>query len=714
MKQVVQDFRSGTVRLEDVAPPASRERFVRVRTVASVVSPGTERAILSLARKSLVGKARARPDLVQRVVRKLRRDGLLAAMRTVSDRLDAPVPLGYSAAGVVLDAPGCGGRFVAGDRVAIAGAGFANHAEENVVPRNLAARVPEGVTLEDAAFGTLGAIALNAHRASGIALGDRVAILGVGLLGTLALRIARAAGARVLAIDTDPARLAVAAADGAEVVARPADAAASARAWAGRGGVDAVVIAAASKDDAPVSLAGDLVRRAGTVVALGDVPLSLPRRLYYAKEAVLRVATSYGPGRYDPAYEEGGRDYPAAYVRWTAGRNLEAFLALLASRSVRVDDLSDPVPFEDAVAAYERLLVGAPRAMRFVYTQPAADARPAAPSRPPPSSAAASPRAGGVRAALLGAGAFGRGVLWPAFAAAGLEPLRLVTATGPSAAETARKLRFARHGTSVDEALADPEVDVVVIATPHDTHADLAARALEAGKHVFVEKPLAVDDAGLDRVVTALRGARGILTVGFNRRFSPAAQRGAAFLAGAAGPTVITYRVNAGPAPDAGWLSDVVRSGGRLVGEACHMIDLATFLSGERPVRVAAAGTRSLAAGGAEDDVSVTLSMSGGSLATIVYHATGDPASPKERVEAVRGDRLLVIEDFRGILESREGKATRTRLAVDKGHAAGARAFADAVRAGGPPPIPYEDLVAVTRATFAARRSLESGRFEVV
>ena len=712
MRQVVQDFGSGSIRLEEVAPPAARARFVHVRTVASVVSPGTERAILALARKSLVGKARARPDLVERVVRKLRRDGLLAAVRTVKDRLGAPVPLGYSAAGVVLEAPGCLGRFVPGDLVAVAGAGWANHAEENVVPRNLVARVPAGVPLEDAAFGTLGAIALNAFRASGIGVGDRIAILGVGLLGTLALRIARAAGARVLAIDLDPARLSVASADGAEVVASPDDAAAAARGWAGRTGVDAVIIAAASKADAPVSLAGELVRRAGTVVALGDVPLSLPRRLYYAKEAVLRIATSYGPGRYDPSYEEGGRDYPAPYVRWTAGRNLEAFLSLLAAKSVRVDDLSDAVPFDDAIAAYERLFAhGSGRAIRFVYPSPASDGRPVARSAPPPSTLA---HAKGLGTALVGAGAFGRGVLWPQLALAGFEPRRVVTATGPSALETARKLGFAMAGTSIDDALADPDVAVIAVATPHDAHADLVARALTAGKHVFVEKPLAVDEAGLTLVLEALAAAKGLLTVGFNRRFSEAARRAHKALASATGPSVVTYRVNAGPGPEAGWLSDAARSGGRLVGEGCHMIDLACFLTGERPVRVAAAGTRSTREGTAEDDVSLVLSMSSGSLVTIVYHAIGDPSTPKERIEIARGDRLVTIEDFRAVVVSRDGKTVRTKLAAEKGHAAEARAFAAAVRAGGPPPIPYDDLVAVTRATFAARRALESGRFEAV
>jgi len=711
MRQVVQDFGTGEVRLVDVAAPAPRDRFVRVRTVASVVSPGTERAILSLARKSLVGKARARPDLVRRVVRKLRRDGLLAAVRTVRDRLDAPVALGYSASGVVLDAPGCGGRFVPGDAVACAGAGWANHADENVVPRNLVARVPQGVSLEDAAFGTLGAIALNAHRASGVSLGDRVAVLGVGLLGTLAVRIARAAGARVLAVDLDAERLARARSDGAEVAVAPSDAVAAARGFTGRAGVDAVVIAAATKDDAPVALAGELVRRAGTIVALGDVPLTLPRRAYYAKEATLRVATSYGPGRYDPRYEEAGRDYPAAYVRWTAGRNLEAFLALLAARSVRVDDLAEPVPLEEAVATYERLLAGgSARATRFVY--PGARAGEPAPRARPPSRRR--DRRDGLRTALIGAGAFGRGVLWPALRAAGFSPRRVVTATGPSAAETARRLGFQASGTSADEALDDDEVDVVVIATPHDSHADLASRALRAGKHVFVEKPLARDEEELATLESAVADSPAILTVGLNRRFSPCARRVLEFLAGATGPAVVTYRVNAGLAPDAGWLSDPDRSGGRLVGEACHMIDLACALTGERPVRVAAAGARSPEAAGAHDDVALTLALSGGSLVSLTYHAVGDAASSKERVEIARGDRSAVIDDFRGLVLSRDGKAVRTRLPADKGHAEEARAFARAIRSAGPPPIDPGDLFRVSRTTFAAVRSLESGRFEDV
>ena len=566
MRQVVQDFGTGDVRLEDVATPTLRDGFARVRAAASVVSVGTERAIVELARRSLLGKARARPDLVARVWKKLRRDGLSAAVRTVKDRLGAPMPLGYAAAGVVTEATPRATPFVVGDRVACAGAGFANHAEELAVPRNLLALVPAGVSLADAAFATLGAIALNAHRAAGLGVGDRVAVVGAGLLGTLTVRIARAAGVRVLAVDLDPERRARALRDGAEVVAAPEDAAAAGRAWTGRAGVDAVVIAAATADESPVSLAADLVRKAGVVVALGDVPLRLPRRLYYAKEATLRVATSYGPGRYDRGYEEGGRDYPLAYVRWTAGRNLEAFLRLLASGGVRVDDLAEDHPFDDAVAVYERLLSGPSpsRAPRFVHRDGPVDRAPTVPA--PTTAIVAAP--GAPRAALVGAGAFARGTLWPALLEAGLAPVVVTAATGASAADAARRLRFPRSSTDAIAALEAPDVDVVVVATPHDTHADLVARALRAGKHVFVEKPLAIDGTGLAAVVGALEGARGILTVGFNRRFSPAAARARAFLDAVAGPCVATYRVNAGPAPDVGWHGDARISGGRLVGEA--------------------------------------------------------------------------------------------------------------------------------------------------
>lgn len=712
MRQVVQDLRTGEIRLADVPPPAMRAGFVRVATAASVVSPGTERALVTLGRRSLLGKARARPDLVARVLKKMRRDGLVATVRTVRDRLAAPLPLGYSAAGTVLDASGSGGALVPGDRVACAGASFANHAEEIAVPRNLVARVPDGVSLEEAACGTLGAIALNAVRATGATLGERVGVVGTGVLGTLALRIARAAGLRALAVDTDPAALSRARASGAEVVASPDDAASAAKAWTNRQGLDSVIVAAASEDSAPLALAADLLRRAGTVVLLGDVPLSVPRRLAYAKEATVRVATSYGPGRYDRSYEEGGRDYPLAYVRWTAGRNLAAFLALLASRSVRVDDLLEPVEFGDALSAYERLLAGDTGGKAFLLRYPAPTPKPAAaPVRGPKPG---EKPAGSLRAALVGAGNFARGVLWPALAGAGLSPSVLVSASGPTAAEAAKRLGFARATTDADEACASGDLDVVVIATPHDSHARLSAAALAAGKHVFVEKPLAIDEKGLAAVEEALAGARGLLAVGFNRRWSPAALNVKAFLDPVPGPSLVVYRVNAGEVADGSWVGDARVSGGRIVGEACHMVDLAAFLCGERPVRIAAAAARGADDSAGRDDVVLTVQFSGGSVATIAYHAMGDPALPKERVEIVRGDRAAAIDDFRAVTLSRGGKTSRTKTPPDKGHAAEASAFVTAVKAGGPPPIPYEDLLAVTRATLRARTALGSGRFEDV
>jgi len=702
MKQILQNYRTGDIRVQDVPAPSEPEPAgVLVRTAASLVSAGTERMAMELGRKSLVGKARARPDLVAKVMQKLARDGAVATARTVFAKLGVPNPLGYSCSGTVLDADDA--PFSAGERVACAGMKAASHAEVNAVPRNLCVRVPAGVPDEDAAFVTVGAIALQGVRTAGVQLGERVAVIGLGLIGQIAFQLLRAAGCRVLGIDPEPGRLTLARELGCDAVSKPGPAAVEEmmRISSGRG-ADAVVICAATPDSGPVALAGELARDRARVVAVGAVGMDIPRRPFYDKDLSFHQSRSYGPGRYDPVYEERGVDYPIGFVRWTEQRNMEAFLESVASGATNVRRLiTHRFPIERAEEAYRLIsggtgepflgvvltYSGATAGERTVQVKPSSPAR----SRP------------GI--AFAGAGAFATGVLMPEFAHA--KDLRLVSVSsgrGVSARHAAERFSIAKATTEFASQLADPDVDAVVVATRHRLHAEQVAAALEAGKHVFVEKPLALDEAGLARVLAAREKSGKLLAVGFNRRFSPLARQLAERLAGRRGALQMQYRVNAGSLPDGSWLKDPAEGGGRIVGEACHMVDLCTFLAGTPPVRVYAER-----AGAGEDDVLLTLRFADGSTAGISYSACGDPSYPKERLEVLGDGAVAVLDDFRALEFSRGKRDRRSLVLQDKGHAAEVRAFAEALKTG-VAPIPYDMLAAVARATFAALESLATGQ----
>ncbi len=702
MKQVLQSYRTGEISITDIPAPGEAEPGgVLVRTGASLVSAGTERMAMDLGRKSLIGKARARPDLVAKVLQKVGRDGVIATARSVFAKLDVPNPLGYSCAGTVLDAHDA--PFAIGDRVACAGAKVANHAEFNAVPRNLCARVPEELTDEEAAFVTVGAIALHGVRLATLALGERVAVIGLGLIGQIAMQLCRAQGCTVLGVDLDPEKLKLARTLGCDSVAQP-DTATEAMLALSRGrGADAVIICAAADSNAPVELAGELARDRGRVVVVGAVGMNVPRRPYYDKELVFLQSRSYGPGRYDPQYEDKGVDYPIGYVRWTEQRNMESFLEAVASGRVDVKRLiSHRFPIERAEEAY-RLISGetGERFLGVVLTY-GGEAQADKTVSLTTSDSRQRERAG---LAFVGAGGFATGVLVPAFAR--ISSTRLVSigsGRGVTARHLAEKFHFSKATTDLAEQIKDPAVDAVVIATRHNLHAEQTALALEAGKHVFVEKPLALNEEQLARVLAAREKSGRLLMVGFNRRFSPLARELKSRFGARRGPLVMQYRVNAGVIPDGSWIKDLAIGGGRVIGEACHMIDLCGYLSDAVPVRVFAER-----AGASEDDVAITIRFSDGSVATITYASCGDPAYPKERLEVLGDGALAILEDFRS-LEFAHGKRARAAsMLQDKGHAAECQAFVDAVRRNGPPPISYESLAATTRATFGALTSLATG-----
>jgi predicted dehydrogenase/threonine dehydrogenase-like Zn-dependent dehydrogenase len=705
MRQVLQEVDSGATRVREVPAPVCGPREVLIANRASLISAGTERAVIDLARKSLLGKARERPDQVRRVLEKLRREGVLSTLRQVREKLASPLSLGYSAAGVVLEVGAEVDRFRPGDRVASNGP----HAEVVAVPQNLVARMPEGLGFPEACYASVGAIALQGVRLAGVGLGDRVAVIGLGIIGQLAVQLLRAAGCVVLGTDPDVARRDLAVGFGAE--AAPADGFVDlVLARTDGHGVDAVLLTASTPSDEPLALAARVARRKARLVAVGAVGLAVPRREFYPKELELVVSCSYGPGRYDPAYEERGTDYPYAYVRWTEQRNLEAVLEQAAAGRLDLARLtSHTFPIAEAERAYELIESDAP-SLGVVLTYPEGAAAPV--RRVALASGTRRPHRGKeIGVAVVGAGNFSSLVLLPEIARLpGVRRRALCSAGGVSALVRGERHGFEVAATSYEEVLADREVEAVVIATRHHQHAAQLLGALRAGKHVFVEKPLAIDFEELEEFVDGLHGLGReeggcpIWTVGFNRRFSRAARQVAEFFAGVEGPRTVVYRFAAGPVPADHWVRDPEVGGGRLVGEACHALDTVRFLVGSPIVRIHAE-----ASPGGDDRAAMTLRCADGSVAAVSYFAGGDPAFPKERIEVQGGGRTAVIDDFARLELARGGKVKTVRLPRDKGHAAELAAFFEAVRRGGEPPIPYGELLNVSRAALAARTSIAIG-----
>ncbi len=721
MRQLLQDLRTREVRVERVPPPTCLAGGVLVRNAASLISSGTERSTVRLGARSLAGKAFERPDLARQLFRRVKTNGVAEVLATVRARLDASVPLGYSSAGTVLEVGEGVTGFSAGDGVACAGVGHAGHAEVSWIPANLCAAIPTPVKFEEAAAVAVGAIALHGVRVGEAVLGERVAVIGLGLVGLLAVQILKAAGCAVWGVDPDPHRVALALELGADAARENCDW--ESGPWSGacrRGeGADVVILTAATRSNEPIELAGRLARDRGRVVVVGDVRVDVPRELYYRKELQVRYSRSYGPGRYDPRYEQGGADYPYAFVRWTEKRNMEAFLDLVAARKVTLAPLiTHRFPIEQAERAYELLSgeTGEPYVGILIeYPKPEPLAKrlsiPQARHLLRPVSAATrsfrSGPAGTVRAGFIGAGSFSRVKLLPALGKlAAVEFTGIANATGISAQRVARDFGFQWCATDAGEVIADAATDVVFICTRHRSHASLAAAALAKGKHVFVEKPLCLDEAELRRVSQAHAAAGRILTVGFNRRFSPFARECRRFFAHHTGPLSILYRVHAGRLPAGHWLHDP-EQGGRIVGEVCHFVDLAQFLAGSSVARVQAWSTGQR---GGDEDVHIQLELSGGSRAQILYLSSGDATVAKERIEVSGGGRTAVCDDFRKSRFYYQGHCHAQRLWLqDKGHRAEVRAFIEAVARGADSPVPFEDLVSATLATFRIRESRVGG-----
>jgi len=704
MKQVLQNLRSGETTVADVPAPGLGRHSVLIQTRASLISAGTERMLVEFGKASLIAKARSQPDKVKQVLDKIKTDGLMPTLEAVFRKLDEPLPLGYCNAGVVVEMGAGVTEFAPGDRVISNGP----HAELVAVGGNLCAKIPEGVTDEQAAFTVLCSIGLQGIRLLNPMFGEKVVVYGLGLIGVLCVQMLRANGCAVLGIDVNPDRLALAAAFGADTVdARSADPATAAAAWTDGKGVDGVLITAAAKTDEIVHNAAEMCRRRGRIVLVGVVGLNLRRPDFYEKELSFQVSCSYGPGRYDEAYEQGGQDYPRGFVRWTEGRNFEAVLDALASKTLNVDDLiTHHFPLDKAAEAYEAVSNDPSALGVLLQYADQVDREPSVTVTQLPSKGAGQARIG-----VIGAGVFATSTLLPALTRTPGQIAYVADLNAPAARHAANKFGAGQAVSDYRLILQDDTVDAVMIAVGHHLHARFTCEALAAGKHVLVEKPLALNVDELDQIVAAAaEHPDKQVMVGFNRRFSPHTVKIRQLLAGRSEPLCMNFVANAGILPPDHWLQDPIRAGGRVVGEACHYIDLLSYLA-DSPVQTVAA--RKVGRGFAitDDKMAIVLGFADGSIGTVNYYANGPKSYPKELLDVFTESRVLRMENFRrtdgyGFSGFKKFKTRRQ----DKGHAAEFAAFVDRVAQGGPPLIPMDRMVNISLASFAALESAKTGK----
>ncbi|HEY4611989.1 MAG TPA: bi-domain-containing oxidoreductase [Bacteroidota bacterium] len=731
MKQVTQQNKSGEIRIEEVPLPAVKAGHVLVRVRCSVISAGTERTSVQLRKLSLWQRARRQPELVAKVFEQVRQHGIVQTYRRVKGQLDAAAPLGYSAAGEVA-AVGNGVRELKpGDRVACAGAGYANHAEYVLVPKNLCAKIPRGVEFEQAAYATLGAIALQGVRQVNPTLGETVVVIGLGLIGQLTVQLLKANGCSVIGIDLDPWAVNIAKDAGADLalVRGTADIESVVRSFTKGVGADAVIIAATTHSNDPVQLAGALCREKARVVLLGSVGIEIPRESFYRKELDVRLSRSYGPGRYDPNYEERGEDYPAGYVRWTENRNMQEFLRLVGEKKVDVGSMTTHrFSVEKATAAYalisNRYAYKNEKYLGIVLEYGGEDAKTALKSLVVLPQEKRNPSVTALTVGFLGAGSFAQASLLPHVRRfSGVSMAGVCTGNGLNAKNVARSYGFRFATTEPNEILSNADIGTLFIAVRHNLHAPFVIDALKAGKHVFVEKPLALNTIELKEILSAYNKSHSSkspipknpspnVLVGFNRRFSPHAQQVKRFFEDAVAPYVIQYRVNAGFVPATHWTRDPVEGGGRIIGEVCHFVDFMQFVTGAAPVRVYAEPLAKGSAGSPDDDsVAITISFEDGSLGIITYLANGDSSVPKERVEISSTNRTAILDNFQRLMLFQQGKRREFKLStIEKGHKEEIRLFMMAVRDGKPSPIPMESVVVTTLTTFKIVESLFAGR----
>ncbi|MEV9528526.1 bi-domain-containing oxidoreductase [Aliarcobacter butzleri] len=705
MKQLIQSFKTGELGLFDVPSPVCEKNGALVQTTVSLVSAGTEKMLVDFAKKSMLAKAKDRPDLVKQVIDKMKKEGVRNTLEKVFTKLDTPIPLGYSLAGRVVEVGSELSGINIGDRVACGGAGYANHAEINYVPKNLMVKIPDGVDDIDASFVTVGAISLQGVRQTAPLLGEKIAVMGLGLLGQLTVQLLKANGCKVIGSDIDPDKMALAKKLGCDEVCHAEELISKANEFTNGYGADAVIIAASTSSNQPITDAAEISRMRGRVVLVGMVGMDVPRNTYYKKELEIKLSMAYGPGRYDPEYEEKGIDYPYDLVRFTEQRNFEAFLGLIQEGKISPKDLiTHSYEFDDAMKAYD-LLEGRTQekylgiVLEYKKEIKLEDEKIIQRSEKKISNDK-------VNVGLIGAGNFTKSVILPNIQKVGdFEFVGLCTATGVSAQGTGKKYDFKYITTDIEEIFKNSEINSVFITTRHNDHANKVLKAIESKKHCFVEKPLCIYEEELEAIKEAYTGET-LVQVGFNRRFSPMIEKMKKIISG---QISVNYRVNAGIIPKNVWIQDRTIGGGRIIGEVCHFIDTCSYLIGSEVKSVFATTInkedKSIPD---EDNVNIVLNYANGSMATISYYAYGDNSMPKEYIEVFASGISMQMIDFRELTIFKGGKSSKEKSAnQDKGFVNEFKAFKEAVKSGNDA-INFESIYNTTKTTFKILESIRS------
>lgn len=710
MKQVVLNLKNGDLTVEEVPAPTLKNGGVLVRNHYSVISAGTESGLVGLAEKSLLGKARERPDLAKKVIDKAKRDGPISAFQQAMGRLEKREPMGYSSAGTVIAVSEDVTEFRIGDRVACAGAGYANHADVVFVPKNLCIKTADNVSFKDAAFTTVGAIALQGVRNADVRVGENVVVVGLGLVGLITVQILKASGCRVFGVDLDESKVKLAKELGADVaVSRNSSGLEDSIFQFTRGiGADSTIIAAATKSNDPVGFAGKVTRERGKVVIVGLVGMDIPREDYYNKEIELRVSRSYGPGRYDRTYEEFGQDYPASYVRWTENRNMEAFADLLSMGNLSMEKIiTHEFPVEKAPEAYE--IINARKPYLGILLEYDVDKQiedKVELKAPQPVKKVDMPVVG-----VIGAGIFATSTLLPNLAKIKNIRLRgLAAASGISSESVAKQYGFEYCTSDHQKIMSDPDINCVIIATRNSLHAPLVIEALKNKNNVLVEKPLAINEEELRAIESVWKEHGGLLMVGFNRRYSELGMKLRDFFRNRSQPMVAIYRVNAESIPHDHWIYDPSEGSGRIITECCHFIDFLQYIIGSSPKEVFAKKIETTANSPEDsENVSITLSFEDGSVGTVIYTTHGDSSVSKEHAEFFADGMMGIITDFKQLELIKGGKKTKIdkKLVMDKGHKSELEAFFYSVKQD--ESIDLESNVKTTVATFKAVESVQKG-----